>query len=328
MVFRTGITRLLGIKYPIILGSMHWITDAKLSSAVSNAGGLGIISSARFKDGDELREEIRKAKQLTDKPLGVNISLNRATALAPNTEFIQAVIEERIPVVETSGVRSPEEVIYPLHAAGIKVIHKVASIKHAIKAEQCGADAVEMVGFANGGNVGMDDVSTMVLVPRAKDVLKIPIIAGGGIADARGFLAALALGAEGVVVGTRFMATLESPVHFKFKQWLLDSQENQTVLVQRSIRNTHRTLINDAVRHVLEMEERGAGLEELRPWISGEKYRRCIIEGRLQEGMAYCGQAVGLINDIPSVSTVVDSFIKGAREIGERLIAMGLLMPS
>jgi Dioxygenases related to 2-nitropropane dioxygenase len=328
MTIKTSITRLFGIKYPIIMGGMHWVSDAKLSAAVSEAGGLGVMTSARFTDGDELRAEIRKAKQLTDKPLGVNINLNWATSVGPVNEFIQVVIEEHIPVVETSGVRSPKEVISPLHAAGIKVMHKVASIKYALKAEECGADAVEMVGFANGGNVGMDDVSTMVLVPKAKDVLKTPLVAGGGIADARGFMAALALGAEGVVVGTRFMATLESPVHPKFKQWLVDSQENQTVTVERSIRNTHRTLVNDAVRHVLEMEERGAGLEELRPFVSGEKYRSCIIEGQLQEGMAYCGQAVGLIYDIPSVSTVVDSFIKGTREISERLIAMGLLMPS
>ena len=324
---KTKITELFGIEYPILMGSMHWVTDARLSAAVSDAGGLGFITSALFKTGDGLREEICKAKKITGKPLGVNLSLNPTTAPTPVHEFIQVIIEEQIPVVETSGVRSPEEVIRLMHAAGIKVIHKCATIRHALKAEQCGADAVSLVGFANGGNVGMEDVSTIVLIPKAKDVLSIPVVAGGGIADARGFMAALALGAEGVVMGTRFMATEESPVHPDFKRWMLTVHENETVLVERSIRNTHRSLKNQAVLKVLELESQGATFEELLPWISGEKYRQCLIEGHLEAGMAFCGQAVGLINDVPSVRTVIDSMVQGAAVIGQRLTGMGVIVP-
>jgi nitronate monooxygenase len=303
---------------------MQWISRAELAAAVSNAGGLGIITSATFKDGDELRKEVLKAKELTDKPFGVNISLFPSVRPLPNDEFINVVLEERLTAVETSGVKSPEEFIPQLHAAGVKVIHKAATVRHAYKGAQVGADAITVVGFENGGAVGMDDVTTMVLIPKAVDVIKVPVIAGGGIADARGFMAALALGAEGVVIGTRFMATQESPVHPRFKEWMLKSQENETVLVERSIKNTHRALRNKAAEKVLELEAQGATLEDLLKWISGENYRRVILEGELDVGMAYCGQAVGLINSIPTVKEVIDGIINEARAIYKRLSAMEL----
>ncbi len=319
---KTRVTELLGIKHPIILGTMHWVANAELAAAVSNAGGLGLISSARFKDGAELRSEIAKAKQLTDQPFGINLSLNPATRPIPNDEFIQVIIEERIPVVETSGARSPEEIIPVMHQAGIKVIHKAATIRHVLKGEKCGADAVTIVGFENGGNVGMEDVTTMVLVPKAAGVCQVPVIAGGGITDARGLVAALALGAEGVVMGSRFMATVESPVHPRYRDWILQCQENQTLTVQRSIRNTHRVLKNEAAIQVLEMESRGATLEELLPWISGDKYRQCILEGQLEVGMAYCGQAVGLIENIPTAKDLINSIMEETKLICDRLSGM------
>jgi len=323
-MLKTRVTEMFGIKYPIIQGGMLWVSRAELAAAVSNAGGLGILTSANFENGDKLRREVLKVKELTDKPFGVNISLNPATRRLPNDEFIEVIIEEHVPVVETSGAKSPEELIPRLHGAGVKVIHKVATAGHALKGEQVGADAVAVVGFENGGNVGMQDVTTMVLVPKTVQVVQVPVIAGGGIGDARGFVAALALGAEGVLIGTRFMATRESPAHPKFKEWLLRSQENETVLVQRSIRNTHRSLRNKAVEKTLELEARGATLEELFPWISGASYRRVVIEGELDAGMAYCGQVVGLINDIPTVKEVIESIINGVQVIGERLSAMGV----
>jgi nitronate monooxygenase len=303
---------------------MLWISSAELAAAVSNAGGLGIITSANFKDGDELRKEILRVKELTDQPFGVNISLFPAVRPLPNSEFVDVVAEERVAAVETSGVRSPEEFLPRLHAAGVKVIHKAATVRHAYKGEQVGADAVTIVGFENGGAVGMDDVTTMVLVPKAVKVIKVPVIAGGGIADAHGFMAALALGAEGVVIGTRFMATKESPVHPKFKEWMLKAQENETVLVERSIRNTHRALRNKAAEAVLELEAKEATFEELLAWIGGENYRRVVLEGDLENGMAYCGQAVGLINEIPSVKEFIDGIIKGAQVIYKRLSNLGL----
>lgn len=323
-MLKTRITEMLGIEYPIIQGGMQWISRAELAAAVSNAGGLGIITSATFKDGDELRKEVLKAKELTDKPFGVNISLFPSVRPLPNDEFVAVVAEERLAAVETSGVKSPAEFIPRLHAAGVKVIHKAATVRHALKGAQAGADAVTVVGYENGGAVGMEDVTTMVLVPRAVDQIPVPVIAGGGIADARGFVAALALGAEGVVIGTRFMATRESPVHPRFKEWMLKSRENETVLVERSIRNTHRALRNEAAEKVLELEARGASFEELLPWIAGENYRKVVLEGELAAGMAYCGQAVGLIDRIPTVKEVIDGIIDGARAIYERLASIGI----
>jgi len=304
---------------------MMWVSQPELAAAVSNAGGLGIITSANFNSGEGLRREIRKVKDLTDKPFGVNLSLFPAVKPIPNDEFVEVIVEEGVRAVETSGVKSPEEYISKLQAGGVKVIHKAATVRHAKKGEQIGADAVTVVGIENGGAVGMDDVTTMVLVPKAVDVMKVPVIAGGGIADARGFVAALALGAEGVVIGTRFMATKEAPIHPSFKEWMLKAQENETVLVERSIRNTHRALKNKAAEKVLEMEAKGATFEELLAWIGGDNYRRVVLEGDLDGGMAYCGQAVGLINNIPTVKEYIDSIVNGALEIGKRLSAAGIL---
>jgi nitronate monooxygenase len=324
-MFKTRITEMLGIQYPIIQGGMLWLSQAELAAAVSNAGGLGIITSANFNSAAELRAEIRKTKSLTDRPFGVNLSLFPAMKSIPNDEFVSVIAEEGIKAVETSGAKSPEEFIPRLHAAGVKVIHKTATVRHAKKGEQAGADAVTVVGCENGGAVGMEDVTAMVLVPKAVDTMQVPLIAGGGIADARGFVAALALGAEGVVIGTRFMATKECPTHPKFKEWMLKARENETVLVERSIRNTHRALRNKAAEKVLEMESKGATLEQLMAWISGENYRKVMLEGELEAGMAYCGQAVGLINDIPTVKEVIDGIVNGARTIGNRLTKIGII---
>lgn len=316
---------MLGIKYPIIQGGLLHIARSELAAAVSNAGGLGIITSANFRNGEELRQEILRVKELTDKPFGVNISLNPITRQTrPNAEFVDVIINEGVTVVETSGKRGPEEFVSRLHDANVKVIHKVATYRHALKGEQAGADAIEVVGFENGGNVGMEDVTTMVLVPKVAVNVKVPVIAGGGIGDARGFIAALALGAEGVLMGTRFVATVESPVHDTFKRWMIRAQENETMLVQRSIKNTHRTLKNTAALKVAELEAEGAAFEKLFPWISGEKYRNVVMEGQLDTGMAYCGQVVGLINDVPTVKEVIDSMINESLVIGERLFTMGV----
>ena len=325
-MFKTRVTELLGIQYPIIAGGMFWLSTAEFAAAVSDAGGLGVITSTNFNTASGLRGEIRKAKGLTDKPLGVNINLfTRPVAPWPNEEFIEVVIDEGIKVVETSGVRDPGEYLPRLREGNVKVIHKVASVRHAVKAEQVGVDLVALVGVENGGAVGMDDVTTMVLIPAAVNVMKVPVIAGGGIGDARSFVAALALGAEGVVMGTRFMATQECPAHPKFKEWMMRARETDTVFVERSIRRTHRVLWNKAAETVLEMEAGGASLEELLPFIGGEGNKKLFLEGELNAGLAHCGQVVGLINDVPTVKELIERIMIEAKAIGKRLASLGIL---
>jgi len=323
-MFKTRVTEILGIQYPIIQGSMLRVSRAQLAAAVSNAGGLGIIASATFSTAKELREEIRRAKSLTDKPFGVNINLFPATRTIPNEEFIDTLIEEEVGVVETSGQRSPEPYIERLKKGNVKVIHKAATVRHAVKAEQAGADIVAVAGFESGGNIGTDDITTFVLVPRTVDSVKVPVVAGGGIADGRGFLAALALGAEGVVMGTRFMATHECPIHPKYKEWMVRSTERDTVVVLKSIQNAHRVLKNKAAEKIQKMEAKGDPLEELFTVIRGEIGRRVIEEGELEVGLALCGLNVGLIKEVISVKALIDGIINEARTIGERLNSMGV----
>lgn len=324
-MFKTRVTEILGIEYPIIAGGMMWLSTAEFAAAVSNAGGLGIITSANFTTASGLREEIRKAKSLTDKPIGVNINLFlREGAPWPTEEFIGVVIEEGIEAVETSGIRSPAEYIPRLKEANVKVMHKVTTVRHALSAEQAGADIVGIIGSAQGGAVGMDEVTTMVIVPATVDALKVPVVAGGGIGDARGFVAALTLGAEGVIIGTRFMATKECPGHPKFKEWLLRARENDTVILERSIRMTHRALKNRAAEKVLEMEARGASLEELLPLIGGESNKKLLFEGELDAGIAHCGQIVGLINEIPTVKELIEGIMVEAKAISKRLASLGI----
>ena len=318
-MFKTRITELLGIQYPILQGGMVHLSRAELAAAVSNAGGLGILISAHFLTGEELRNEIRRTKQLTDKPFGVNVSLFPSVRPLPNDEFVQVIVEEEVAAVETSGVRTPAEFVPRLKHGGVKVIHKCASAKHAAAAERAGADAVTVVGLENGGAVGMDDVSTLILAPRAVDSVSIPVIAGGGIGDARGFVAALALGAEGVVMGTLFMTTKECSTHPKFKEGMLQASELDTVVLEKSIRNAHRMLKNKAADRLIEMEARGAGLDEMLAIIGGDNYKKVAVDGNLDAGTAYCGQVVGLINEVLTVQEIFNRIIEGARNIREKL---------
>ena len=326
-MFKTRITEMLGIEYPIIAGGMYLLSTAELAAAVSEAGGFGIIASSNFTTAEGLRDEIRKAKSLTDKPLGVNINMFlREAAPWPNDEFIEVVVEEGIKAVETSGTRSPEEYLPRLKEGNVKVIHKITTVKHALKAERIGADAVGVVGVENGGAVGMEDLTTMVVVPAAVSALSVPVLAGGGIGDARGFVAALALGAEGVIMGTRFMATRECPAHPNFKEWLVAAKETDTVLVERSIRMTHRGLRNKVSDQVQEMEARGAPFEEFLPLIGGESKKELFLEGKLDAGIALAGQVVGIINDIPTVKELIEGIVSEAKVVGGRLASMGVLV--
>jgi len=323
-MFKTRVTEMLGIRYPIIQGAMLRASLAELAAAVSNAGGLGIIASAIFPSAKELRDEIRKAKSLTDKPFGVNINLFPATRPMPNEEYIDTLIEEGVKVVSTSGVRSPEPYMERLKKSGVTVIHKVTTVRHAVRGEEVGADMIAAIGFEQGGNMGMDDVPMLVLIPRVVDSVTVPVLAGGGIADGRGFIAALALGAEGVVIGTRFLATHECNIHPNYKEWMLRSTESDTVITQRSIKNTHRVLKNEAAAKVQEMETKGAPVEEFFTVIKGEMGRRVMEEGKLDAGMALCGLNVGLIHDVVSVKELIDDIINQAEIIGERLDSLGV----
>jgi len=317
-MFKTRITKLFGIKYPIIQGAMMWLSRAEVVAAVANAGGLGIMASLTFPTARELREEIRKTKSLTDKPFAVNITLLPTIKPRNLEEYIEAAIEEGATIIETAG-RNPQQYMEQLREGGVKVMHKVASVKAARTAERIGVDAVTIVGFEEGGHPGMDDVTTLVLVPRTVDALEIPVIAGGGIGDGRGLMAALALGAEGALMGTRFMLSQESPLHPNIKQRLLEASEKDTMLIMRSINNPERVLTTDFTRSVLEVEEKGTSLEELLPMIDGRRQKLALDKGAVDEAMIPCGQVVGLINDLPTIKEIIDGIIKEARTIVKRL---------
>ncbi|MEW6201812.1 MAG: nitronate monooxygenase [bacterium] len=318
-MIKTRITEMLGIKYPILQGGMQWLSRAEMAAAVANAGGLGFVSAMSFATADELRAEIRRAREMTDKPIGVNVSMLPMMMPGEMTDtYFSVILEEGIPVVETSG-RNPEPYIPRLKEAGVKIIHKVPAVRFARKAESVGVDAVTIVGFECGGHPGMDDVPSLILIPKAAQTLKIPIIAAGGFCDGRGLVAALSLGAEAILMGTRFMATMESPMHENFKQWLISAQETDTMLIERSIRNAARVIRNDAAKTVEAMETKGATLDELLPIISGKVGRDAYLSGDINLGVIACGQVAGRINEIKSVKQVIDDIITEAHQILGRL---------
>jgi len=317
-MFKTRITELLGIKYPIIAGGMHLLSRAELVAAVSNAGGLGILASTTFETKEELREEIRKTKSLTDKPFGVNLNLFPMMRQRSVEEDIDLFIDEGVTIVESSGA-SPEPYVPRLKEAGVKIIHKVPAVRFAQKAESVGVDAVTIVGFECAGHPGMDDVTSLILVPLTVDALKIPVIAGGGFCDARSFVAALALGADGVAMGTRFVATHECIAHSKVKEWMLKAKETDTTLIDRSIGLPMRVIKNKPAEKAMEMDKRGASLEELLTVISGALGRKAWLEGDIDAGVVSLGMVVGRIHEILSVKEVIDGIIEEAKDICKRL---------
>jgi NAD(P)H-dependent flavin oxidoreductase YrpB (nitropropane dioxygenase family) len=317
-MFKTRITELFGIKYPIIAGGMHLLSRAELVAAVSNAGGLGILASTTFETKEELREEIRKTKSLANKPFGVNLNLFPMMRQRSVEEDIDIFVDEGVEVVESSGA-SPEPYVPRLKEAGVKIIHKVPAVRFARKAESAGVDAVTVVGFECAGHPGMDDVTSLILVPLTVDALKIPVVAGGGFCDARSFVAALALGADGVVMGTRFVATHECVAHPKIKEWLVKAKETDTTLIDRSIGLPMRVIKNKQADKALEMDKRGASLEELLTVISGALGKKAWIEGDLDAGVVSLGMAVGRIHEVVSAKEVIDSIMEEAKAICKRL---------
>ena len=314
---KTRITELFGIEHPIIQGGMHYVGYAELVAAVSNAGGLGIITALTQPTPEDLAKEIARCKEMTDKPFGVNITILPAFGHIPYDEYIRAIIESGVKIVETAG-RNPEPFLPAFKEVGIKVIHKCTSVRHSLKAERIGCDAVSVDGFECGGHPGEDDIPNMILLPRAAEELTIPFVSSGGMADARSLVASLAMGADGMNMGTRFIATQEAPVHENVKQALVDVDELQTQLIMRPLRNTERVLRNSATEKVLEIErEKGSDLdiEHIRHLVSGAGGRTVLHEGKMDAGVFSCGMVTGLIHDIPTCKELIDRIMAEANEI-------------
>jgi NAD(P)H-dependent flavin oxidoreductase YrpB (nitropropane dioxygenase family) len=318
---KTRITELFGIRYPIIQGGMHYVGLAELASAVSNAGGLGIITGLTQKTPELLAREIARCRQMTDQPFGVNLTFLPTFASPPYPEYIRAIIEGGVRIVETAG-RNPQAYLPALKGAGIKVIHKCTSVRHSLKAQSIGCDAVSVDGFECGGHPGEDDVPNFILLPRAAEELSIPFVASGGMADGRSLVAALALGADGINMGTRFIATREAPVHDNVKQALVNASELDTALIMRSLRNTERVLMNTGVKRVLELErEKGVALtiEDIHDHVAGI-YPKVMTDGDVEAGAWSCGMVAGLIHDVPTCKELVERIMMQAEQlISERL---------
>ena len=313
---KTAITKLFGIEHPIIQGGMHFVGFAELASAVSNAGGLGIITALTQKTPELLTKEIARCRDMTDRPFGVNLTFLPAFAAPPYPEYIAAIVEGGVKVVETAG-RSPEQYMPAMKAHGIKVIHKCTSVRHSLKAERIGCDAVSVDGFECGGHPGEDDIPNMILLPRAAEELRIPFVASGGMADGRSLVAALSLGAAGMNMGTRFIATKEAPVHQNVKDALVAASELDTRLIMRALRNTERVLRNANVERLLAVErEKGDKLTigDIYEQVAGV-YPKIMIEGQMDAGAWSCGMVAGLIHDIPSVKELIDRIMSEAEEI-------------
>jgi len=313
---KTAITELFGIQHPIIQGGMHYVGYAELAAAVSNAGGLGLITGLTQRTPELLAKEIARCRDMTDKPFGVNLTFLPTFSAPPYAEYIAAIWEGGVRIVETAG-RSPEQYMPALKAAGIKVIHKCTSVRHSLKAERIGCDAVSVDGFECGGHPGEDDIPNMILLPRAADELKIPFVASGGMADARSLVAALSMGASGMNMGTRFVATKEAPVHENVKLAIVKATELDTVLVMRALRNTERVLKNKAVDEIVEIEcKKGASLtiDDIHDQVAGV-YAKVMVDGEMDAGAWSCGMVVGLINDIPTIEELIDRIMMEAEAI-------------
>lgn len=314
---KTRITELFGIQHPIIQGGMHYVGYAELAAAVSNAGGLGIITALTQPTPEDLATEIARCRHMTDKPIGVNITILPAFKELPYAEYIRTIVESGVKIVETAG-RNPEPYLPAFKEAGIKVIHKCTSVRHALKAERIGCDAVSVDGFECGGHPGEDDIPNMILLPRADEELTIPFVSSGGMADARSLVASLAMGAEGMNMGTRFIATKEAPVHDNVKQALLDADELQTRLIMRPLRNTERVLNNAATEKILEIErEKGSDvrIDDIRHLVGGALNRKVLQEGDMDAGVWSCGMVAGLIHDIPTCKELIDRIMAEAEVI-------------
>lgn len=310
---KTQITQLLGTRYPIVQGGMQWVGTAELASAVSNAGGLGVLTALTQPTPDALRSEIERCRTMTDRPFGVNLTILPAITPPPYAEYLQAIVDSAVRIVETAG-NNPKDFVARLKEHGITIIHKCTSVRHALSAERAGVDAVSIDGFECAGHPGEDDVPNLILIPAAVRALKIPVIASGGIGDGRGMAAALALGAQGINMGTRFMVTKEAPVHDNIKQALVKAGERDTNLMFRTMHNTARVFKNAISNEVVAMERKGAKFEEVRPLVAGSRGRQALREGNVDGGVISAGMVVGLIDDIPSCEELIERIVADCRK--------------
>jgi nitronate monooxygenase len=320
---KTAITEMFGIQHPIIQGGMHYVGFAEMAAAVSNAGGLGIITGLTQGTPEQLANEIARCKDMTDKPFGVNLTILPTLTPPDYPGLVKAVIDGGVKVVETAG-RNPVDLLPPLKDAGIKVIHKCTSVRHSLKAQDIGCDAVSVDGFECGGHPGEDDVPNFILLPRAADELDIPFVSSGGMADGRSLVASLALGAQGMNMGTRFIATKEAPVHENVKQAILAASELDTRLVMRPLRNTERVLNNAAVERLIAKEKElgdSITIQDILPEVAGV-YPKIMTEGTMDAGAWSCGMVAGLIHDIPTCEELIDRIMLEAEEIIARMQAM------
>ncbi|MBI5277665.1 MAG: nitronate monooxygenase [Burkholderiales bacterium] len=312
---KNRVTEQLGIAYPIIQGGMQWVGLAELASAVSNAGGLGILTGLTQPTPEALREEIARCRAMTDKPFGVNLTILPTVKPPPYADYVRAIVESGIRIVETAG-NSPKDFIRVFKDNGITIIHKCTTVRHALSAERNGVDMVSIDGLECAGHPGEDDVGGLVLIPVAARVLKIPVIASGGIADGRGMAAALAMGAEGINMGTRFCATQEAPIHDNVKQALVRGTERDTSLIFRTLKNTARVYRNQIAHQVREMEYRDGGcvFDEIRPLVIGTRGRAALQSGEVDNGVISAGQSIGLIDDVPTCDELIRRMVAECRE--------------
>ena len=318
---KTKITELFGIEHPIIQGGMHHVGFAELAAAVSNAGGLGTITGLTQGTPEKLANEIDKCKSMTDKPFAVNLTFLPSLTPPDYPGLVDVIVEKDVPIVETAG-RNPAEYLPKLKDAGLKIIHKCTSVRHSLKAQSIGCDAVSVDGFECGGHPGEDDIPNFILLPRAADELEIPFVASGGMADGRSLIAAMALGAEGMNMGTRFIATEDAPVHQNVKEAIVNASELDTRLIMRSLTNTERVLNNSAVERLMEKEKAlGENLTfaDIVDEVAGV-YPKIMHEGTMEAGAWSCGMVAGLVNDIPTVEELINRIMSEANNIiGQKL---------
>jgi nitronate monooxygenase len=314
-MLKTRITELFGIEKPIVQGGLMWIARAELAAAVGNAGGIGFMTALTFPEADQLRAEIHKCREMTDKPFGVNLTFLPSLRPIDYPAYIDVCIDEGIKFIETAG-RNPEPYMEQLKSAGIKVVHKCTSVRHAVKAEKIGCDVVSIDGFEAAGHPGEDDVTSLILIPLTRDAINLPIIASGGFADGRGLVGCLGLGADGMNMGTRFVATKEAPVHENVKQALVNHGERDTRLIMRTLRNTERVLHNPIVDKVLDIESKGdTKIEDIAPLVSGLVGKEMLENGEMGKGVLSAGQSMGLVRDIPTCQELFDRIMANAEEI-------------
>ena len=313
-MIRTRITELLGIKHPIVQGGMQWVGTAELAAAVSNAGGLGMLTALTQPTPDDLRREIARCRTMTGKPFGVNLTILPTISPPPYAEYRRAIIDMEVPVVETAGYR-PEEHVADFKKYGIKVIHKCTAVRHGLSAERFGVDAVSIDGFECAGHPGEDDIPGLVLIPATADKVKVPLLASGGFGDGRGLVAALALGADGINMGTRFCATREAPIHNNMKQAIVAGDERATALIFRSYRNTARVALNSIAAQVIAAEAEGLPFEHVAPLVKGVRGREGLMTGNPEHGIWSAGVVQGLIHDVPSCRDLINRIVADAEAI-------------